>query len=110
MDSTCDLYSGGEVFINHQQCITSLEETLMDDILIYPNPTEGNLIVDLHYFRNSDLSYIIKDIAGKSILEIHKKAGSQIQSVDASALSPGGYFLQVRCKGKLVAIEKWIKQ
>ncbi|MBK8701300.1 MAG: T9SS type A sorting domain-containing protein [Saprospiraceae bacterium] len=110
MDSTCDLYSGGEVFINHQQCITSLEETLMDDILIYPNPTEGNLIVDLHYFRNSDLSYIIKDIAGKSILEIHKKAGSQIQSVDASALSPGVYFLQVRCKGKLVAIEKWIKQ
>ncbi len=90
-------------------CITegetlSLQDTLVDDLIIYPNPTKGILNLNATYgFENA--IYSVFDITGKRVLN----SKFNTNSIDVSVLSAGHYILRILDQGK-IRTQKFIKQ
>jgi len=109
-NNRCDLYSGGEVFLNHWECLTSTEETGILDFTMFPNPTSGIMTIMMHQKAKSEMYFRFTDIAGRTVLEIPAIQNTDIQELEIFGLSSGLYFLQVISNGKVVAIKKLIIQ
>jgi hypothetical protein len=77
---------------------------------IYPNPSTGHFIIDLQKPATSGMKFRIMDLNGRMVLENQTVIGNQIQNIDASSLASGFYFLQVVSEGKVLAVEKLMKQ
>ncbi|MBK8448595.1 MAG: T9SS type A sorting domain-containing protein [Saprospiraceae bacterium] len=77
---------------------------------IYPNPSNGNFTIELQQAATADMKFRIIDLTGRNVLEKQTNLGTQIQNIDASKLASGFYFLQVVSKGKVLAVEKLMKQ
>ena len=58
----------------------------------------------------SEMIFQIIDVTGRNILAKRCDPLIQTQNIDASILDSGLYFLQVISKGKIIAVEKLIKQ
>ena len=94
-----------EVALLSIQSSTSINELTKEDVLIYPNPTTGHLL--LESFKSDIKKVSIKDLNGKLILE--KLAISRKQEFDLSALPAGLYLIQIQLK-KGVVTSKIIKE
>ena len=79
-------------------------------VRIYPNPNLGTFTIELQQPALSNISFRITDITGKLLQEKQTKAGTQIQTVEAANLPDGFYFLQIVSEGKIIAVEKFVKQ
>ena len=79
-------------------------------ILITPNPTQGTFTVELPQPATSKMSFRITDLAGRLVMEKQTEVGHIIQNVEASKLADGLYFLQVVTEGRIIAVEKFVKQ
>ena len=79
-------------------------------ISLFPNPNAGNFTVDLLQPAKADMSFAITDQNGRLLLEKQVETGSQTQMVHAETLPAGLYFLQVVAGGKVVAVEKFMKE
>jgi|GEM_PF-2063342 len=79
-------------------------------VSLFPNPNIGNFSVDLLQAATEEMDFGITDVSGRLLLKKQIEAGSQIQSVNAETLPAGMYFLQVLSNGRVVAIEKFVKQ
>lgn len=77
------------------------EEELQPQVLIYPNPTNGMLNIDVEYAQV--LSLKVRSIDGKE-MQVHSTS-----QVDLSELSPGTYLVQV-LTNKGVITQKVIKE
>jgi len=69
--------------------ILGVEESQIDPIKIYPNPTDGLLYIDAN--NKSIIGATVFDILGKKVLQ---QTGN-IQQVDISTLEKGMYFLRI---------------
>ncbi|MSQ79745.1 MAG: T9SS type A sorting domain-containing protein, partial [Flavobacteriaceae bacterium] len=75
-----------------------------------PNPANGLTTIPLNLFRTSDVRFTITDVTGKQILteNFHNmNAGTNYLTVDASSLSSGVYFYQVKA-GSYSSTQKMI--
>ncbi|SDR72480.1 Por secretion system C-terminal sorting domain-containing protein [Formosa sp. Hel1_31_208] len=81
----------------------SLENSLTDKLIIYPNPVKDILNVEFLELNASTI-YTIFDITGKRVLN------SKLQSttIDVSNLSPGNYILRI-VSGTSIQSQKFIK-
>jgi len=79
-------------------------------VSLFPNPNVGNFNVDLLQSASPKMALGITDPSGRLLLERQIETGSQIQLVNAESLPAGIYFLQVISHGRVVAIEKFVKQ
>jgi len=79
-------------------------------ISLFPNPNAGSFTVDLLQSAMAEMSFGITDQNGRLLLEKQVETGSQIQMVNAEILPAGLYFLQVIAGGKVVAVEKFVKE
>ncbi len=77
---------------------------------IFPNPNAGNFSIELPFAAKADMVLKIFDPAGKLILEKTANPESPSQTIEASHLPEGLYFLQVVLEGKVLAVEKFVKQ
>lgn len=82
----------------------SLQSTLANDLILYPNPTKRFLTLNSTY-NFEDAIYTIFDISGKRIL--NSKFSSN--TIDVSSLSTGNYFLRIMDNG-LIRTQKFIKE
>jgi len=82
----------------------SLTESLTQDLILYPNPTKGDLNINATY-GFEDAVYTIFDINGKSVLS----GNFDSNTIDASSLSTGNYILKIVSNG-LTQTQKFIKQ
>jgi hypothetical protein len=80
------------------------------DIKIFPNPNPGKFTVELPEPAKPGTSFRITDLTGRLVKEQKTEPGSAQQMVSAEALPAGLYFLQVVSEGKVLAIEKFVKQ
>lgn len=77
---------------------------------IFPNPNTGAFTVELPQPASPGMAFRIIDITGRLALEAITEAGSVRQTVLAGSLPNGLYFLQVLEEGKVLAMEKFVKQ
>ncbi len=95
--------------INSTICVTegetlSLEQSIVNDLIIFPNPTKDVLNLNATYgFENAIFS--VFDMNGKRVM--NSKFSSNI--IDVSDLSTGNYILRI-IDGSLIKSQKFIKQ
>jgi hypothetical protein len=79
-------------------------------IRILPNPNLGTFTLELPESAKIGTTFRITDLTGRLVLEQKTESGSAQQTVRAGALPSGLYFLQVVSDGKVLAVEKFVKQ
>jgi len=85
----------------------SLESSLIEDLIIYPNPVRNILTIDSSL--NLDQSIIsVFDIAGRRVMNYRLANG--INSVNVSELSVGEYILRIITKEGQMSSQKFIKK
>ena len=77
---------------------------------IFPNPNAGTFTVALPDLPSAGMTLRIMDIAGRLLQEQQADRGSRQQTVQAKDLPDGLYFLQVVTDGKVLGVEKFVKQ
>jgi PKD repeat protein len=77
---------------------------------IYPNPNPGTFTVEMPEPAQPGTQFRIIDLRGRLVQEQKTEPGSATQTVRASSLPAGLYFLQVVAEGKVLALEKFVKQ
>ena len=84
---------------------TAANEMTLAEPTIYPNPTNGQLFIDIDD-AVENYSYRIYNLAGQTLQE-----GSLQQNIDLSILSNGVYFINIRHKSQAVYFnQKIVKQ
>ncbi len=71
------------------------------------NPTST---VELPQPAAPGMTFRVTDLAGRLVLQKQTEAGSQQQTVQTGDLPDGLYFLQVVQDGRVLAVEKFVKQ
>ncbi len=79
-------------------------------IRIFPNPNPGTFTLELSKPASASMTFRVTDLIGRVVLEKPIEKGSTQQTVSANGLSEGLYFLHIVSEGKVVAIEKFVKQ
>ncbi len=79
-------------------------------IRIFPNPTIGNVMIELSQPATGGMVFRITDLIGKQLLEKVAEIGKQQQTMEVNNLPLGIYFLQVFSEGKIIGAEKLVKQ
>lgn len=80
--------------------ITSTDDFLIDEVIIYPNPASDRLLIE----SNTRLSAIeIYDIAGQKIITTHN-----LDEIDISQLPIGAYFIKIHSEDSFKNI-KFVK-
>jgi len=79
-------------------------------IRIYPNPNSGAFTLELPQPATPGMTFRIIGLTGQLLLEKVAEAGSARQALGAGALPAGLYFVQVVEDGKVVGVERFVKQ
>jgi hypothetical protein len=82
--------------------ITSLTDLIAEkSIVIYPNPTKGNLTVEIKDFTDKlEAEFQLTDLSGRVIA--NRKATAASQTFDLSNRAAGIYLLLIRINGESV--------
>ena len=90
MDTMTDVPANSILTVEEGSTILSLEDNLVDNLILYPNPTTDVLnISSLTDF--SDPIYSVFDLSGKRVMNARLSS----QSIDVSSLAQGNYFLRI---------------
>ncbi|MEP7197339.1 MAG: T9SS type A sorting domain-containing protein [Saprospiraceae bacterium] len=76
----------------------------------YPNPTDEYITVEMQQEFNSGMTIQISDLTGRRIIEKQLLPGSFSQIIEVSSLSSGLYLVQLISNGKVMSVNKLIKQ
>lgn len=74
------------------------------EVLIYPNPSQGDINVDFDFSKNPNLAYELFDASGRKVQSgIFSHAP---YTLSRAGLAPGFYFVKLSNKQKTIAVEK----
>ena len=79
------------------------------EIIVYPNPAQNELLVDIQKLSPENLTIRVIDLSGKRILD-KRTDNSSVQSLDIQNITPGMYFLQIVQHDKSLFVSRFIKQ
>lgn len=79
-------------------------------IHLHPNPTPGSFTLTLHTPAEPGMSIRIASLTGKTLVKKEAETGTQQQLLEAGNLPAGMYFVQLWNAGRLVGVEKLVKQ
>ena len=79
-------------------------------VSIYPNPNAGSFRVELPEAATKGMNFCIVNLVGQELRVLPAQAGVAMQTIQTSDLPAGLYFLQVVQEGKVLAVEKFVKQ
>ena len=76
--------------------IVGISETAYEDqsIFVFPNPTQGELFVQMLDGNNADVRISVYDMEGKIVLQSVENGDTNPISLDVSQLPAGAYLLQ----------------
>jgi hypothetical protein len=98
--------SVSDEFILSVKSTTGIEEFKEDEVLVYPNPTQGKFAINVGKLK-ADTRVYIRDNSGK--LLVNKQIKDVISNFDISTFSNGVYFIELR-KGEESKVYKLILQ
>lgn len=79
-------------------------------ISIFPNPNSGTFTVELPVVATESMLLRVTDLLGKVVLSKKTELGKETQTIQTFGLPDGLYFLQVISEGKVIGVEKFVKQ
>jgi hypothetical protein len=79
-------------------------------ITVSPNPNSGVFSVQLPEAAKAGMALRVLGLMGQLLLEQPVQAGTSVQIMQAGALPSGMYFLQVVSGGKVMGVEKFVKE
>ncbi len=89
----------GEPFAEgaNKSMLSSADNDSEHNINVYPNPTEGQVAVEIPQMTEGKVSIQIIDIFGRQVMECHEDAAtsSYRKTIDASSLPSGCYYVVV---------------
>jgi hypothetical protein len=77
-------------------------------ILVYPNPVEKFITIELPAAENKNLILSLSDISGRKIMEIEPVG--KTEQIDFSAFTSGIYIIQAKHKNQIIKSFKIIKK
>lgn len=77
-------------------------------VIIYPNPTRGNLKLNINDFTMPGLQYLLLDVNGKLLSQ--KKVESYLTEVSMSQLQSGIYFIKIQAGTRELKTFKIVKE
>jgi len=90
-----------ELWILSSNNQTRLREEVINSVLLYPNPTQDRIVVEVPLTTNRDLALVLTDASGRVIhnYEIEVKQWQPRFELDLRDLPTGVYFLEVPTPG-----------
>lgn len=87
------------------------ENTAVSDLVVYPNPTEGELNVRFGVESATDMNFVMTDLMGKTIHTqfVQAATGSNLVMLSTEGLAAGMYLLQVKAATGMQVIEFMVK-
>lgn len=82
----------------------SVEDNMMTEVSLHPNPTSGNLSINI----DNDAVMEIRDIAGRVVMKGQLSQGESV--INVSELGQGVYVISLRFDNGSVAMKKFIKK
>lgn len=76
--------------------INSVNDVTLNDISVYPNPTQGDLFIDLGGFSKQVTSIKIYDAVGKILFENDGLNGQSIQTIETTKFGRGIVFIEIK--------------
>ena len=77
---------------------------------VFPNPNAGHFSVELPPSAPTGMTFRIVGLTGQLLREQPTQTGISLQTVQVNDLPPGLYFLQVVADGRVLAVEKFVKE
>lgn len=78
-------------------------------VLLYPNPSKNNLIIDLSNDIDSNIEIIVVDYSGKQVLrKLPEYNVSNTYNIDVSMLNSGIYMMQIYSDKKIIHQNKLV--
>jgi len=73
------------------------QDNFLNNIVVYPNPSSTNIMVDLNLEFPEHTTFELFDLAGKIILSkmVSSPQGESTQTFDVSELAKGAYFIKI---------------
>jgi hypothetical protein len=82
----------------------------LNSVLVYPNPTNRILNIELNLYEDVEVNYTLRDMVGYDLISskpILLKSGKQIMRLDLNELNvkPGIYFLNLKINNKMHVVK-----
>jgi PKD repeat protein len=90
--------------------VDTKEATVSGQFRIVPNPNQGTFTVVLSERATLGMKLRILNSIGQIVQDFTPKLGNEEQTIQAHHLPNGMYFLQVVLDGKVMGVEKFVKQ
>ncbi|MBK8723804.1 MAG: T9SS type A sorting domain-containing protein [Saprospiraceae bacterium] len=96
--------------LNFTGNVTGLAKTQKEaTVLIYPNPANTDLLLDLSVIKDRNVTVSIYDVTGKKVLEIINMEVTEKNSIDISTLKKGSFVITIQASEGTVT-RNFIKQ
>jgi hypothetical protein len=83
------------VLVNVLNCVAGIEENVLVEMTVYPNPTTGVLFIN-NEASSEMYSYMVTDLNGRTVVrELNAVAGAKVTELNLGALNPGMYLVRV---------------
>ncbi len=91
--------------------VNDINSTLLSELEVYPNPSEGELNVHFSIPSDENVSFQIQDVTGKITQSqvVKAKTGSNLVMLDTSNLSSGIYFVNMQLNNTQKTIQFVVK-
>ncbi len=106
-----DIFNAGSAGKCKDSNPVSIRETPAPlSLRLFPNPTPGHFTLELPEPATPGMVIRITCLTGQTLLQQRAEAGATRQLLDAGNLPAGLYFVQVWNQGRILGVEKFVKQ
>jgi hypothetical protein len=90
--------------------VATHEPSRKQSIRIYPNPNHGEFTVELAEPATQNMSLRAISLTGQVLMEMKTESGNVIQIMNVNNIPEGMYFLQIVSDGRVMSVNKFVKQ
>jgi hypothetical protein len=97
--------------IGEADALTTAQNQNNSKLSVYPNPTNGNSVIDIENLAAVNIEVTLINILGSKVMDLYSGVVvSKYQSIDANLtnLDKGIYFVRVNSNGNTILTDKLI--